>query len=184
MSYDWKGGINYPLLKNHYDLDDYVEIGFTGVEDNPLANRQLAIGTAVALGLPGPPLPGPLLSPYTVGTMSILNDPTQVTNPAPLLTLTFEERLELVVSRGWSLTTPATIGIPSPTPPPAYLPSFEAKDLLFYADQPCWVRFDGPSRVRHYIPAATYKRYHRRCFILYVVRATDNDGTLQVDIEG
>lgn len=179
MSKALLGGKDYALLKRHYDLNDYVEVGFTNVESNALPARQAAIGIAIATGLPGP-----ILSPYTVGTMSILNDPTQVTNPAPLLTLTTAELLDLVVTRGWSLDTPATIGIPNPAPPPTYLPSFEAKDILFWADQACWVRFDGPLRVRHFIPQTTYMRFHQRCFIFYVARATDDNGTLRCWIEG
>ena len=58
-----------------------------------------------------------------------------------------------------------------------------AKDILFFATQDCLVRFEGPSRVQHFIPANTYVRFRRRCFRFYVVRDTV-DGTLRVWIEG
>ncbi len=160
------GGIDYPLVKRHYDLDDYVEIGFSAVENNPLVARQAAIVLAIATGSAGP-----ILSPYTIGTMSISNDPTQVADPL------------LAATRGWFLFTPASIGIPNPNPPPTYLPSFEVKDLLFHSDENCWLRFEGSTRVRHYIPADTYMRFHRRCFTFWVVRDTTN-GVLRAWLEG
>jgi len=45
MSKDFKGGIDYALVKRHYDCDDYVTIPFTAIEDY-----------------------------YTVGAMAYLND--------------------------------------------------------------------------------------------------------------
>lgn len=167
MSSDVKGGIDYALLKRHYDNDDYCEIAFDDTETHTITARSIPIAAAIAAGLPSrTPTLYPMLSPYIVGTWAIVHDST------------------LALTAGWSVTPPKTeIGIPNPAPPPTYLPCFEAKDILFYADQNCWVRFGDSPRVQHYIPANTYKRYHRRCFVFWVVRDTTN-GTLKVDIEG
>lgn len=61
--------------------------------------------------------------------------------------------------------------------------SFEAKNLLLYSDQDCWVRFNDANRVQHFIPAGVYFTFHRRCTKIYVVRHTAN-GTLRVWAEG
>jgi len=65
---------------------------------------------------------------------------------------------------------------------PAEFPSFEAKDILFLADQDCYVRFDGSSRVQHRIPANTPMHFHRRCNVIFVVGAVA--GTLEAWFEG
>ena len=68
MSSDLKGGLEYALLKRHYDNYDYVQLSFAG----PFAGVQQS---------------------YVVGTMAYLADPTLVTSklgwtlytpPAPL----------------------------------------------------------------------------------------------------
>jgi len=58
-----------------------------------------------------------------------------------------------------------------------------AKNLLFYATEDCWIRFNDPSAVQHFIPANTFMRFRRRCYVIYVVRSTA-DGKLRVWMEG
>ncbi len=167
MSHAVEGGINYALVKNHYDADDYIEVPFTATP------RYYIVGLNAAC------------------TAIAGSDPTF---------LNYLIHPEQALERGWCFFTHGQA-----TPPiwfgatyalwaavlqgilqstwPAAVPAFEAKDILFYSDQDCWVSFDGSARVRHFIPATTYKRYHTRCFMLWVVRHTA-DGTLQVDIEG
>jgi hypothetical protein len=107
---------------------------------------------------------------YVVGTMAYINDPN-VVNP----------------ERGWCLYAhgqPAPPAwLPPGTPWPAEVPAFEAKDILFYADQDCYVRFEGSSRVQHLIPANTFMHFHRRCFIFFV-QAVSLPGTCRVWMEG
>lgn len=167
MSSEIMGSIEYALLKRHYDNDDYCEIAFDGTEVHTVVARTAPIGLAVLAGLPsGTPALFPMLSPYIVGTWAIVHDPT------------------LLLTAGWSTTPPRTeAAISNPNPPPTYLPCFEAKDLLFYSDQDCWLRFAAPNRVQHFIPANTYMRFHRRCFIFYVVQHT-TEGRLKVWMEG
>jgi len=158
MSEDVRGGTDYALVKRHYDADDAVTLRVAGV--------------TYLNGIPFTATE----TYYTVGLMAYLNDTTVVN-----------------VNRGWTTfahgqpAAPAyllpfltTLGI---TAWPTSVPAFEAKDLLFFSDQDCWVRFEGSSRVQHYIPANTFKRFHRRCFMFFVVRDTAN-GSLIVDIEG
>ena len=104
---------------------------------------------------------------YVVGTMAYVADPTVATTQP-----------------GWTIVTP------TPPIPLAYLVAgvtsgagFEAKDLLFYATQDCYIRFESPKRVQHFIPANTYMRFHRRCLVFYVVRVTNN-GILRCWLEG
>ena len=168
MSLDVQAGIDYALLKRHYDNDDYCEIAFDGTEVHPVTARSLPIAAAFNAGLPsGTPALFPMLSPYIVGTWAIVHDPTLLTTVP-----------------GWS-TTPARTeaAILNPNPPPTYLPCFEAKDLLFHSDKDCWIRFAAPNRVQHFIRANTYMRFHRRCFIFYVIQDT-TEGTLKVWMEG
>ena len=162
MSTNLIGGINYALVKRHYDLNDYT-----------------AFRPPVALVQPfwfnGLPFTA-TQDYYVVGFLAALHDINVVD-----------------VTRGWTLFThgqPAAPAYLAPFLPalgittwPAALPSFEAKDILFYADQNCWVRFVGSLNVQHYIPQNTYKRYHQRCFMFFVQRDTA-DGTLQCWIEG
>ena len=149
MSLDFAGGINYALLKNHYDADDFVAIASTANQDY-----------------------------YTVGTMAYLSDTTVPD-----------------VARGWTLfthnqptmptwlATLIALGVIPTFAWPAQVPAFEAKDLLFHCDQNAWVRFEGSSRIQHYIPQNTYMRFHRRCFMFFVQRDTV-DGVFRAWLEG
>jgi len=112
---------------------------------------------------------------YVVGTLAYMNDAT-VAN--------FE--------RGWTQFVHGQPAAPAFLVPtlmalgitwPAVIPAFEAKDILFWADQNAWIRFEGSSRVRHYIPANTYMRFHRRHLMFYVASAGVN-GALRTYIEG
>ena len=159
MSSDVQGGLNYALLKRHYDCDDYIML------------RDPTSGAVLINGIPFTSQE----DYYVVGTMAYLNDPTVVD-----------------VTRGWTVFAHGQPSAPNFLVPflaalgvewPSEVPAFEAKDLLFYADQNCWVRFEGKDRVQHFIPANTYMRFHRRCFMFWVVRDTSN-GTLYVWIEG
>ena len=158
MSTNLQGGINYALVKRHYDANDYTSLrlaGETHLNGLPFTATQTY---------------------YVVGTFAYLADPNVVD-----------------VNNGWALFTHGQPAAPAYLVPflpalgittwPAALPSFEAKDILFYADQNCWVRFVGSLNVQHYIPQNTYKRYHQRCFMFFVQRDTA-DGTLQCWIEG
>lgn len=149
MSHEVKGGINYALVKRHYDCDDYVAIASTVNQDY-----------------------------YTVGTMAYLSDTTV---PDVWRGWTFFAHGQPAMP-AWLATLIAFGVIPTFTWPPQ-VPAFEAKDLLFHCDQNCLVRFEGSSRVQHYIPQNTYMRFHRRCFMFWVQRDTV-DGTLRVWIEG
>lgn len=63
------------------------------------------------------------------------------------------------------------------------VPKFEARSILFYADQDCWVRFNDSDRVKHFIPNGIYINFRCRCTKIYVVRDATN-GTLKVWSEG
>ena len=158
MTYNIAGGLDYALLKRHYDCDDYTSLrvgGVTFLNGIPFTATE---------------------DYYVVGTFAYLSDPT-VPN--------FE--------RGWTLFTHGQPAAPTHMLPflaalgittwPASLPSFEAKDILFWADQNCWIRFEGSSRVQHYIPQNTYMRFHRRHFMFWV-QADIALGTLRAWIEG
>jgi len=159
MSGDVKGGINYALVKRHYDADDYVSL------IDPTTGMVLLNGIPFTA----------TQDYYVVGTLAYLND----VNVAD-----FE--------RGWCLFAHGQPAAPAFLAPilaalgvqwPTETPAFEAKDILFRSDQDCWVRFEGASRVRQFIPANTWMRFHRRCFIFFVTSA-GVDGTLRVWIEG
>lgn len=159
MSSDVQGGLNYALLKRHYDCDDYVSL------------IDPATGFVLLNGIPFTAAE----DYYVVGVLAYINDANVVN-----------------VERGWTPFAHGQPAAPAFLIPilaavgitwPAQVPAFEAKDILFWADQDCWVRFEGSVRARHFIPANTYKRYHRRCFMFWVQRATA-DGILRVDIEG
>lgn len=157
MSYDI-ASVDYSLLKRHYDCDDYTSLRVAG-----------------ATFLNGIPFTA-TEDYYVIGSFAYLSDPT-VPN----------------FWRGWTFFTHGQPAAPAYLAPflaalgittwPAQLPAFEAKDILFWADQNCWVRFEGSSRVQHYIPINTYMRFHRRCFMFWVQRDTA-DGTLRCWIEG
>lgn len=157
MSLDYEGGVNYALLKRHYDCDDYVSLRQAGVT---LLN-----------GIPF----GADETYYTVGLMAYLSDPNVVN-----------------VERGWCLFAHGQAAAPTWLAPflallgitwPSEVPAFEAKDILFYATQDCWVRFEGNSRVQHFIPKNTFMRFHRRCFMFWVQSDTV-DGVLYAWMEG
>jgi len=165
LSSDVKGGIDYALLKNFYDADDYPALFVNAVN--------------VLNGIPFTATE----TFYTVGLCAFANDVNVYD-----------------IEKGWTLFTHAQPNIPAlgavpiaviravlaatlGSAWPTAVPAFEAKDLLFWADQDCWIRFEGSSRVRHYIPANTYMRFHRRCFKFYVIRDTA-DGTLRAWMEG
>lgn len=163
MSHDVQGGLRYALLKRHYDCDDYVS--------HP---DMVNIYTGTALN----GIPFTITAPtfYVVGLMAYLNDTAVVD-----------------VERGWTPFTHGQATAPAWLAPflvalgvtwPTQLPAFEAKDLLFYSDEDCWLRFEGASRVRHFIPAETYMRFHRRCFMFWVISDTAALGELRAWIEG
>jgi hypothetical protein len=160
MSTDVKGGMDYALLKRHYDLDDYVSL--VDPVFGPLLN-----------GIPFTVVP----TFYVSGLAAYMNDAT-VANFLQGWTLYSHGQAAAPV---WLAPILAAVGIlwqPQ-------VPAFEAKDTLFWSASPCWIRFDGPARVRHFIPANTFMRYHRRWFMLWVDRdVTQADGVLQVRIEG
>jgi len=158
MSYDVKGGLDYALLKNHYDADDAVTLRVNGV--------------TYLNGIPFTATE----TYYTVGLMAYLND-VNVVN----------------IERGWTTYTHGQPGAPAWLAPflaglgitvwPTQVPAFEAKDLLFYSDQDCFIRFEGSNRVQHYIPANTYMRFHRRCLMFFIIRDTVS-GVLRAWLEG
>ena len=171
MSSDIKGGLDYALVKRHYDCDDYTAFRLPIDLLRPYWFNGLAFTATEDY--------------YVVGFLAALHDPTVIDPTKGWTTYTHGRS----VAPAW-----LTGAFPAPLVPtimtalglspwPAQLPAFEAKDILFWADQDCWVRFEGSSRVQHFIPANTYMRFHRRCFIFYVVRDTA-DGTLRVWMEG
>lgn len=163
MSEDIQAGINYALLKRHYDADDAVSLVQNGVT---LRN-----------GIPFTATP----TFYVSGLMAYLNDPTTILiNVAGL-------------EHGWTLHTHGQRAAPAWLAPflaalgvtwPTRVPAFEAKFTEFYSDQDVWVQFHGRSRVPHFIPANTYRRFWTRWFMIWVTQAGANPGTLRVDIEG
>ncbi len=157
MSEDVKGGMDYALLRRHYDCDEYVSL--------------VAGGVILLNGIPFTAV----ADYHIVGSVAYLND---VNVPDPL--------------KGWTMFTHGQVAAPAYLAPilaalgvtwPALVPSFESKDILFWSDQDCWIRFEGSNRNRHFIPANTYIRFHRRHFIFWVQGATV-PGNLRVDIEG
>ena len=159
MSQDVKGGQDYSLTRRHYDCDDYVSL------------IDPATGFVLLNGIPFTAVE----DYYVVGVAAYINDTTV---PDPL--------------KGWTLFAHGQPAAPAFLIPilaavgitwPALVPAFEAKDILFWSDQDAWIRFEGSSRVRHFIPANTYIRFHRRCFMFWV-QAAVNPGTLRVWIEG
>ena len=160
MSSDVKGGMDYALLKRHYDLNDYVSLvdpatGFVLLNGIPFTTPQTF---------------------YVSGLAAYMNDVT-VANFLQGWTLYAHGQ---AVAPVWLAPILAAVGIlwqPQ-------VPAFEAKDTLVWADQNCWIRFDGPARVRHFIPANTFTRFHMRWFMLWIERAGIADGVLRVWIEG
>ena len=113
---------------------------------------------------------------YVVGTFAYLADATVFDINTGWCLFTHGQQ----TAPAYMLPFLATLGI---TTWPAALPSFEAKDILFYATEDCWLSFADSPRVQHFIPANTYMRFHQRCFMFFVQRDTA-DGTLQCWIEG
>jgi len=157
VSKDIRGGVDYALTKRHYDCDDYVSLLVGGV---PVLN-----------GIPFTAAP----TYYVVGLMAYINDATVPD---------FE--------RGWTLFAHGQAAAPAWLAPflaalgitwPTEVPAFEAKDILFRSDQDCWVRFESVSHVPQFIPANTFMRFHRRCFMFWVQQVTA-PGTLYAWIEG
>ena len=159
MSFDVQGGTRVALVKRHYDADDSVSIVIGGV--------------TYLNGIPFTATP----TYYVSGLMAAATDPTV-----------------LDVMKGWCLFTHGQPAAPVWLAPflaglgittwPTQVPAFEAKDILFLADQDCWVQFHSNARVRHFIPQNDYRRFHTRCFMFFVSRAGDDNGTLRVWIEG
>ena len=157
MSEDLKGGTDYALVRRHYDCDEYVSL--------------IAGGVVLLNGIPFTATE----DYHVVGSIAYLNDTTV---PDPL--------------RGWTLFAHGQPAAPAYLAPilaalgvtwPAQVPAFESKDALFWADQDCWIRFEGSSRGRWFIPANIYVRTHRRHFIFWVQQVTV-PGTLRAYIEG
>jgi len=171
MSVYVEGGINYALVKNHYDCDDYPYLTL--------------LETTILNGIPFTATP----DFYTVGLCAYFADPTvfdvnngwcffshgQQNYPAWMPAAYIAALSTLGVS--W-LTIGQSVGQASGT-----VPAFEAKDLLFYATEDCWVSFVRRPRVREFIPQETWMRFHRRCLMFWVVRNTAN-GTLRFWLEG
>ena len=157
MSVDIAGGIEYARLIRHYDCDEYVSLAFGGV--------------VILNGIPFTATE----DYHIVGLIAYLNDST-VVSPLKGWTLFAHGQSVAPIYLAGIL---AALGLPWPTS----VPAFEAKDILFWADQNCWVRFEGSNRARHYIPANTFMRFHRRCFMFWVQRDTVS-GTLRTWIEG
>ena len=143
MSADFKGGLDWSVLKRCYPSDDYVAMPFTLAEDY-----------------------------YLVGFMAYLSD----NKVADLETGWGLFKHDQANYPAWA----AALGIAGAAP--VELPSFEAKDILLLATLDCYVRFDGPKRVQHRIPANTPMHFHRRCNMIFVMGAVA--GTLEMWIEG
>lgn len=167
MSDNFQGGINYALVKRHYDADDYPTL--------------TAQGVVVLDGIPFTNTP----TFYLSGLCAFLNDPSvfdtapkygwtlyahgQTTAPAYLQALLVAAKID------WMNLVSAY---------PGTVPVFEAKDTVFWSDQDCYIQFGGASRVRHLLPANTYMRTQRRWFMIWVTRAGADDGTLRAWING
>lgn len=129
MAQDIKGGMDYALLKRHYDNYDYVQLNFAG----PFANVQQS---------------------YVVGTMAYLVDPTLATTklgwtaytpPAPLPLI----YLALGLTQGpafeakdilFYATVACVVSFDSPTRVPVVIPAntfmrFHLRHFVFYATQ-------------------------------------------------
>jgi hypothetical protein len=158
-------GVDYEQLKRHYLCDDSVTL------------IDPTTGIVVLNGIPFTDVE----DYYVVGTLAYMNDPGVVnptTSPG---------------AANWCQFTHGQAAAPIFLQPilaavniawPAKVPAFESKDMLVRSDQNCWIRFEGPNRTRHFIPANQYLRFHRRFFMFWVQRAGGNNGTLRVYIEG
>jgi len=157
--------VDYAKLKRHYDCDDYVSLVVNGI---PLLN--------------GIPFTNAAEDYYVVGLMAYFHDNNiidvfkgwcEFAHGQPAAPLFLQPFL-------------AALGI---TTWPTSVPAFEGKQFMFLSvDSDCWIRFEGSSRVRHYIPLGTlaagpYITFSRRAFKFYVQGLTNN-GTLYVWITG
>jgi hypothetical protein len=157
MSSDVEGGLDYARLKRHYLCDDYPSLVVSGIE---LLN-----------GIPFTAAE----TYYISGLMAYLNDNNVIDLDRGWTTFTHNQP----VAPAYLAAILAALGVSWP----ATVPAFEAKDILFYATENCWVRFEGSSRVQHYIPKEDYIRFHRRCFIFWVQQDSVS-GTLRAWLEG
>ncbi len=129
MSIDVKGGMDYTLLKRHYDNIDYAQLSFAG----PFANIQQS---------------------YVIGTMAFLADATLVTTKLGWTVYTPTAPLPLVYQAGGLTAGPAfeakdflvyatqacTIRLDSPTRVGIVIPantfmSFHTRCFVIYATQ-------------------------------------------------
>jgi hypothetical protein len=129
MSADVKGGMEYALLKRHYDNYDYVQLNFAG----PFANVQQS---------------------YVVGTMAYLADPTLATTKLGWAIYTPMAPLPLVYQAAGLTQGPAfeakdilfyatvacTVSFDSPTRVTVAIPAntfmrFHTRSFVFYATQ-------------------------------------------------
>ncbi len=158
MSEDYQGGLNYALLKRHYDCDDYPSLiyqGTTLLNGIPFTNAQTY---------------------YTSGLIAYLNDANVVNVDRGWTTFTHAQP----AAPAYLAIILAALGVAWPVA----VPAFEAKDTLFWSDQDVWIQFEGNSRVRMFLPANTYFRTQRRWFMIFITRAGANDGTLRIWING
>lgn len=170
MSSIIKGTLDYTLLKRHYDCDDYVS--YPG-----------AVNIYTLTALNGIPFTVAASTFYVSGLMAYLNNPT-VFNTLRGWTLFTHGQ---AAAPAWLAPLLAAAGVDwlNMIPPrPRTVPAFEAKDTLFYATQDCWIWFEGSTRVRHFIPANTHVRFHRRWIMIWVQSDSALTGELRVWIEG
>lgn len=59
----------------------------------------------------------------------------------------------------------------------------KAKEILFLSDEDCWIRFNHPDAVQHFIPADDLITITQICEKIYMIRDT-LDGVLRMWIEG
>jgi hypothetical protein len=157
------GGINVGLMKRHYNSNDYPSLFVNGVN--------------VLNGIPFTDAP----TFYVSGLCAFLNNPN-VFNVEPKYGWTFyatgQNAAPAYLAAAGVNWRQIVSGYPD------VVPSFEAKDTLFWSDEDCWIQFgNDPSNVRHFIPAETFMRFHEKWYMLWVTRATA-DGTLFIWIEG
>jgi len=129
MSQDISGGLDYTLLKRHYDNYDYVQLSFAG----PFANVQQS---------------------YVVGTMAYLADPTLVTTKLGWTAYTPTAPIPLIYQALGLTQGPAfeakdilfyasvasVVSFDSPTRVPVSIPAttfmrFHTRSFVFYALQ-------------------------------------------------
>jgi hypothetical protein len=164
MSNDLLAGLNYALLKRFFDCDDYVSL------------IDPTTGVVLLNGITFTNVP----TYYISGLMAYVND-----NNVPNFEKGWCWFTHGQPAPAWLAPFLTALGLPWPTK----VPAFEAKRITFLATQDCLVQFEGPNRVRQFIPAGTlaagpYFTWNRRCFMFWVTRAGVNNGILYVWIEG